>query len=394
MPFNVVSMLFGLVHRNNLIYNACWEDPACDRLALDFRPEHRVLVITSAGCNALDYLLAGAGEVHAVDLNFRQNALLELKLAGLRNLLFDDLFALFGTGSSPEARELYRFHLRGDLSLVARQFWDRHLRFFEGRGWRRSFYYHGTNGVFSWLLKKFADWRGLAGPLARFVEAPTLEAQQAIYRDEIVERFWTPGIKWFLSRNAPFLLLGVPGPQRDEILAQFPGGTAEFSRWCLEGAFARVPIRDNYFWRVSLTGSYSRDCCPEYLKPDNVERLKGGLLDRLHWATGSITDYLRRSALEFDRFVLLDHMDWMSWQHPDALAAEWSAILAHARPGARVLFRSAGLRVGYLDNLKVEYQGRSVALGELLRYRTEQAAELHARDRTQIYGSCYLADLP
>jgi biopolymer transport protein ExbB len=30
--------------------------------------------------------LAGAGEVHAVDLNVHQNALLELKLAGLRNL--------------------------------------------------------------------------------------------------------------------------------------------------------------------------------------------------------------------------------------------------------------------------------------------------------------------
>ena len=38
-------------------------------------------MLTSAGCNALDYLLDGPAEIHAVDVNFRQNALLELKAA-------------------------------------------------------------------------------------------------------------------------------------------------------------------------------------------------------------------------------------------------------------------------------------------------------------------------
>lgn len=394
MSHSLPSLLFSWVHQNNLIYNACWEDPACDRVALGLRPEHRVLVITSAGCNALDYLLAGAGEVHAVDLNWRQNALLELKCAGLRALPFDDFFTLFGKGAHPRFRELYQQLLRSQLSLRARQFWDRHLHYFSGGGFRRSFYYHATNGLFSWLLKKYADWRGLGPTLRRFVDVTDLAEQQRLYRDQLAPRFWTPSLRWFLGLNAPFLLLGVPGPQRQEILTQFPGGTADFSRWCLEGAFARVPIRDNYFWRVSLTGSYSRECCPEYLNAENVERLRSGLLSRLHWATASLTDYLNGHHLEYDRFVLLDHMDWMSWQQPEALSAEWSAILAHARPGARVLFRSAGLKVGYLDRLRVIHHGRWVELGELLTYRTELAAELHARDRTQIYGSCYIVDLP
>ena len=74
----ISSRLFAAVHDRNLIYNTCWEDPALDRVALDFRPDDRVLVITSAGCNALDYLLAGPAEVNAVDMNPRQNALLEL----------------------------------------------------------------------------------------------------------------------------------------------------------------------------------------------------------------------------------------------------------------------------------------------------------------------------
>ena len=49
------------------------------------RSEDRVLVITSAGCNALDYALLGA-QVVAVDANPRQNHLLELKRAGIRAL--------------------------------------------------------------------------------------------------------------------------------------------------------------------------------------------------------------------------------------------------------------------------------------------------------------------
>ncbi len=45
---------FELVHCNNLVYNTCWEDPRLDRVALSLTPDDNVLVITSAGCNALD----------------------------------------------------------------------------------------------------------------------------------------------------------------------------------------------------------------------------------------------------------------------------------------------------------------------------------------------------
>ena len=56
-------------------------------------------MITSAGCNALDYLLDDPAEIHAMDVNFRQNAVLELKLALIRRENFDDLFEFFGIGS-------------------------------------------------------------------------------------------------------------------------------------------------------------------------------------------------------------------------------------------------------------------------------------------------------
>jgi len=90
--------VFNAIHGGQLVYNACWEDPRLDREALRLGPDDTVVVITSAGCNALDYALDGPRRIHAVDLNPRQNALLELKQAGIRALDFETFFQMFGRG--------------------------------------------------------------------------------------------------------------------------------------------------------------------------------------------------------------------------------------------------------------------------------------------------------
>jgi hypothetical protein len=66
--------VFDAIYARSLVYNTCWEDPAVDLAALERAPDDRMLVITSARCNALDYALAGPGHIHAVDANPRQNA--------------------------------------------------------------------------------------------------------------------------------------------------------------------------------------------------------------------------------------------------------------------------------------------------------------------------------
>ncbi len=96
--------VFDAIYSRSLVYNTCWEDPAVDRLALALRPQDRMLVIASAGCNVLDYALVAPACIHAVDANPRQTALLELKLAGIRHLEFEDFFAVFGDGRHPRIR--------------------------------------------------------------------------------------------------------------------------------------------------------------------------------------------------------------------------------------------------------------------------------------------------
>jgi S-adenosylmethionine-diacylglycerol 3-amino-3-carboxypropyl transferase len=388
------SRIFKAVHKRNLVYNTCWEDPALDRAALNFQPNDRVMVITSAGCNALDYLLAGGSEVNAIDVNPIQNALLELKRAALLALNYKEFFALFGQGGSPQARQMYHDALRFHLSPMARSYWDRRITFFLGRGWRRSFYYRGTSGFLAKLVLVNAQiLQRLREPMEALLEARSIEEQQAIYEARIRPQFWTPWLRWFLSRSVTLSLLGVPWPQRNQIIQQYPGGVARFIQDAVEAVITQLPFADNYFWRVYFQGFYTQTCCPEYLKPGNFERLRG-LLPCLKIHTATVTDFLRQTEQGISKFVLLDHMDWMSWHNPRGLVEEWNAILSKARPGARLIFRSAGLRVTYLDHLLVQHRHRTQPLGSLLRRHPRLEAELHARDRVHTYGSFHIVDLP
>jgi S-adenosylmethionine-diacylglycerol 3-amino-3-carboxypropyl transferase len=388
------TRIFKAVHSRNLIYNTCWEDPALDRIALDFQPDDRVLVITSAGCNALNYLLAGVAEVNAVDVNPIQNALLELKQACIQKLDWKSFFEMFGLGRSKNAREMYEDSLREELSPYARRYWDKHIVFFRGRGWRKSFYYRGTSGLLAKLALVNAQMlQRLRKPIEGLLAATTIEEQREVYHRSIRDRMWTPWLKWFLSRSVTLSLAGVPWPQRDQITNQYPGGISQFIRDSLEAVLLVLPFQDNYFWRVYLQGHYTPECCPEYLKPENFQRLRT-LLPRLKIHTSTVTDFMNSTEAPISKFTLLDHMDWMSFNNPDGLVEEWNAILEKARPGARVIFRSAGLRVDYLDHLHVQYKSSPVELGDLLHYRSDISEALHERDRVHTYGCFCVADLP
>ena len=384
------TMLFNRVHMNNLVYNICWEDPRIDKQALRLGPADDLLVITSAGCNALSYALAAPRSVHAVDVNYRQNALLELKIAGIRELDFETFFQLFGRGRYSGVTALYRQRLRGRLSPPAQKFWDRKIAsFFDGK---YPFFFRGTSGFFARQMNAYLDRRGMRDDILRLINAATVDEQRQIW-PKIKKRLFSPMVRFMVNRDAVLALLGVPRAQRQQIEQTYGGHVSRFAEEALDDVFGRLPVRDNYFWRLYATGSYTRECCPEYLQEDNFHALKDGLVDRIHVHTDSVDGFLRRHDGTISRFVLLDHMDWLSDRLYGALVAEWNAIFAKAAPSARVIWRSGGLATGYIDSIPITRGGRTEKLGDLLRYERDRAAELHKEDRVHTYGSFYIADL-
>ena len=389
------SGVFQFLHRNNLVYVTSFEDPAVDRCALEVGPSDRVVTITSGGCNALDLVLAGALEVHAVDVNPLQTALLELRIAAIRKLGHDDFFALFGRGWSPHWRELYHDTLQSALPDAARAFWDGHMHWFSGCGWRQRFVYQGSAGLIHKLLRDYAFKTCALGPaIDDLLCATTVEQQREVYaRHEVRRRFGTRLFRWFVSRPLALSLLGIPWQQRREIEAYHTDGMAGYALDALERALTQTPLRENYFWRGVLEGGYTPKCCPEFLKEGEFSRLKAGLIDRLFAHTSTLTDFLGSTREPVHKLSLLDHMDWMSSFDPAALTAEWSAILARCPHGARVVFRSAAREVRYLDSIYAELDGRKIRLEDAIRPHPQLSRDLYARERTGIYGSFHVIDL-
>ena len=383
--------VFNAVHRNNLVYNTCWEDPRLDREALRIGRDDEILVITSAGCNALDYALCSPRHVHAVDMNPRQNALLDLKKAGIRGLEFDDFFRMFGQGRLPGVRRVYDQKLRAGLPVWSRTFWDSNIKWFDDP--KRSFYFRGTSGFFAKLAKVYTDKIIKIRPhLDRLLAAESVEEQRRIYDDHIRERFGK-ALRFALNRDTTMAMLGVPRAQRRQIEATYSGDLAQFIQDCLEGVFVKLPMKDNYFWRLYMTGSYTRDCCPEYLVPENFARLKAGLVDRVTTHTDSVQGFLERHDQPVTRFVLLDHMDWLSDRFFPLLESEWQAIVNRAAPRARLIWRSGGFNTDFLDDVRVTIDGRSRGTSEILAYDRDLAARLHPLDRVHTYGSFYIAEM-
>jgi S-adenosylmethionine-diacylglycerol 3-amino-3-carboxypropyl transferase len=384
--------VFNSVHQNNLVYNTCWEDPRLDRVALDLTPDDTVMVITSAGCNTLDYALCGPKQVCAVDMNPRQNALLQLKQSAIRNLEFEDFFQMFGRGYWPEVSQVYKQKLRDQLCTWSQAFWDKKLKFFENP--KRTFYYRGTSGAFARMVALYVDRVIKVRPeIEALLACQSVEEQREIYHGRLKDKFWTGLIKFAMRRDTTLSMLGVPKAQRRQIETQYKGGVVQYIQDSLEAVFAELPLRDNYFWRVYLNGAYTPECCPEYLKPEGFSALKAGLVDRITVKTDSVQGFLEKHDQPITRFVLLDHMDWLSDKFFPLLESEWQAIIERAAPKARILWRSGGLKTEFIKKVQVRKDNQIIPINELLTYDEALAAELHQKDRVHTYASFYIANL-
>ena len=373
---------FQHVHGSNLIYNCAWEDPRIDRELMQLDANSRVVMITSAGCNALDYLLDDPAEIHAIDVNHRQNALLELKKALIARDHYEDLFELFGIGSHTNYKGIFN-EVRSQLTEPAQAFWDRRGNFFDPRSLKKSFYYHGTSGVAAWIMGKalFQLRPNIKNFAICLLDATTLEEQREAYA-LIESEIWGRFSNWLVRQPALMTLLGVPRPQIRLIEESHPGGLTGYVKEKLRHVMTELPMQDNYFWRVYITGSYTLHCCPNYLRRENQDALRQRL-DRLKPYTSTLSSFLRENPGSYSHYVLLDHQDWLAWNNPVALREEWDLILANSRPGTKILMRSAGLDLSFVPE---EIRGR-------LAFQPERTEALHRLDRVGTYGSTHFAEV-
>jgi S-adenosylmethionine-diacylglycerol 3-amino-3-carboxypropyl transferase len=374
---------FQLIHGHQLIYNTCWEDPRIDRQLLELNPDSRVVMITSAGCNALDYLLDAPAAIHAIDVNPRQNALLELKRSLITHGNYTDFYRMFADGRHENYRSIYNT-IRHELPRYAQEFWNRRIGYFNHeKKLRKSFYHHGTSGLLAWAMRLYLfHIKKKARPhLMALMAAKNLDEQKAIY-EQIEALLWDRFNSWLIQRPAFMSMVGVPRAQIQLIEDRYPGGLSSYIKDKLRHVFTEVPMPSNYFWRVYLTGTYSPNCCPNYLKAENFERLRQHI-HKIKTHNTTLAKFLAQHPGPYTHYILLDHQDWMAGHAPEELKAEWELILKNSQPKTKILFRSAGI-----DHSFLPHSAKSA-----LQFKPELSDPLHWQDRVGTYGSLHFAEV-
>jgi S-adenosylmethionine-diacylglycerol 3-amino-3-carboxypropyl transferase len=367
-----------------LVYNQIWEDPRVDLAALDIQPDSRVVTIASGGCNLLNYLVADPEKIIAVDLNPAHVALARLKLAALAHLPdYESFFRFFGTANTPENKDAYRRWISRHLDAETRDYWERPslLRRQRIRYFADGLYRHGLLGTYVGLLHTSA--RLMGSRPSRLLGASSRADQSRIF-DQVMAPLFD---KWIVRAfcDIPMILysLGIPPAQFEAIRREAGGNVAGLYRERVRRLACDFDIEDNYFAWQAFGRRYDREnrrAIPDYLRRDCYDQLRARA-DRVSVRLNSMTDFLAtQDAASLDRYVLLDAQDWMS---AEQLAALWREIGRTARPGARVIFRTAA-RPSPLE---------AALPADLLapwRYETERSAELLAADRSAIYGGFHL----
>lgn len=371
---------------SHLVYPLIWEDARIDLDALALSPASRIVTIASGGCNVLNYLTAGPAHIHAVDLNATHIALGRLKLEALRRLeRHADFYTLFGRAGDRRPSDIYATHIRAHLDDASRAYWDG--RDHRGRAritrFDRGFHRYGLLGRCIGTAHALAHLYG-RDP-RRMMQARTRREQAEIFASELAPLFDRRLVRWLLGHRAALYGLGIP-PAQYTALAGETGHMADVVRARLRRLACDFDLDDNPFAWQAFQRSYARDGAgplPSYLEAENFAALKSGI-DRVSFEQVSFTEFLaRQPAASLDRYVLLDAQDWMTT--PD-LARLWGEITRTARPGARVIFRTAGEETILPGRVPDEILGR-------WHYAAERSQRLTRADRSAIYGGFHLYGL-
>jgi len=375
--------VFTLAFRR-LVYPQIWEDPLVDLDALRLTPRDRVVAIASGGCNVLSYLVARPEEIVAVDLNGAHIALLNLKLRGLAALAdHSAFFDFFGRADRRENVVVYQTLLRPGLDEATRAYWDG--RGLDGRrrieAFARGFYRHGLLGRF--IGAGHAVARLYGKKFDALLAASSLDEQRAIFERDIAPLFDKRFVRWLSRRPAALYGLGIPPSQYRALAGDGADGVTQVLKRRVERLACDFPVADNYFAWQAFGRAYARAepaSLPPYLERENFDAVRDGA-GRVTPFHGSFTERLKAEPSEsLDAYVLLDAQDWMN----DAtLTTLWSEIRRTARPGARVIFRTAA------DERLLPGRVPADVL-DGFRYEDERSRSLGARDRSSIYGAFHL----
>jgi S-adenosylmethionine-diacylglycerol 3-amino-3-carboxypropyl transferase len=367
-----------------LVYPQIWEDPIVDMEALGLKSTDDVVAIASGSCNVMSYLTAGPASITAVDLSPAHIALGRLKIAAARHLPDQQSFEnMFRHGNMKSNTRLYDRYLRDRLDVETRAYWDG--RDLGGRRritrFARGFYRSGLLGRFIGTAHILAKFYGVDP--REILAAATIEDQRVFFENRIAPIFDSRSFRAITSLKASLFGLGIPPAQYEALAGDAAGDMTRALKMRAERLACGFDLKDNYFaWQAFGRGYGPGEAAslPPYLVRGQFEAVRRNA-PRLSILNESLTTLLaRKPDRSLDAFVLLDAQDWMTGRQ---LSELWAQITRTARPGARVIYRTAAAPSPLTGQVPD-------AIMDRWDYRAEESLRFSTLDRSAIYGGFHL----
>lgn len=312
---------------NTINYSSSNEDAQSELKALGLGKEDTVLSITGSGGRTLDLLIAKPAHIISIDLNPCQNFLLELKMAAIEKLGYDEFLGFLGISGFPERLRLYR-DIRLLLSNTARDFWDANGTLIE-----KGVIYQGR---WERYFRRLARMVNMIWPekTSCLFECRTIQEQSIFWHTHWNSRAWREFIRIISSRSVWKYAFGDPGFYQF-VLPDF--SIYHYIADRFNHGMTHVLARKSPLMTLLFTGRYkNHECLPPHLMKENFTRLKD-LMERIRIVTASLDDFLRQcGASSFNKFSL---SDIASYTNPDEYVAIWRSILSSATSEARICER-------------------------------------------------------
>ncbi len=355
--------LFKLVFTHN------WEDPESDQAALKIKSGDTVFAITSGACNVLGFLLYDPKIIYSVDINPAQSRILELKIAAILALDFEEFIAFSGIKKCRNRAELYD-KIKPSLGNEAQAFWANRDRII-----KEGFFMNGKYERFIRIAGKFMTLlQGKSNTRKLFAEKSGREQEQ--YYDQVwnTKRFHYLFKVIFNKR-----MLARRGLVADYF--HFDDGSKSFAESFYnrsKKAFRDIPIKGNYFLSLYLLGKYRNESeVPSYLKKDNYDIIKSRV-SRIKISTAEAQGWLDTMTDEsINCFALSNICELMSEKDTHRL---FSSVSRTGTKNARVIFRNLMIPREVPDDLKsiivkdeilskhIQFNDRSFVYGKVAAY--------------------------
>ena len=311
-----------------ILYSTSDEDNTSELRALHITPEDRIISVTGSGCRTLSLLTQNPKSVTSVDYSPGQNYLLELKLAAIRTLSYDELLAFFGVDKSQTRWQTFG-SLQAKISPEAAAYFGRHRPAIEKgilfAGRHERFYVRVVAPMVHLLFGR---------QVKKIFSCSSIEAQEKIYREELDGKLWRWLIRNGFSERTLRLILN---DDKYHIEIDVPS-IGDYMLERLNHTFSHHLAKDNHWVSFMFNGRYpSRTSLPHFLLYENYDAIRRSTTT-VTPVTGNLINFLKTLPDQsVDKFSLSDVTSCINKEEFHTLMDE---VYRTGRPGAGLCYRN------------------------------------------------------